>query len=382
MIRPATLSDLDALVTLEQRCFETDRLSRRNFRHLLARGHASTLVLELDGQLCAYVMVLFRSGISLARLYSIAVDPAQRGRHLSEQLVAAAEALALGQDCVLMRLEIRADNPASIGLFKKLGYRPFGTYAGYYEDRADALRFQKYLAAHLDPAMARVPYYGQSTEFTCGPAAMMMAMKALRPDMPLGRRLELRLWRESTTIYMTSGHGGCGPHGLAVAAYRRGFGVKLFLRREGPLFLDSVRSAEKKEVMRLVQEDQTEELAAAGVPVEYRSLNATALQAEFECGGIPVVLISSYRMYREKFPHWVVVTGFGDRYVYVSDPYVDTDTHKSATDCINVPIPKQDFDRMTRYGKSGQEAVLILYPRGPGLGALGANHHREPSSAT
>jgi hypothetical protein len=51
----------------------------------------------------------------------------------------------------------------------------------------------------------------------------MMAMKALDPAMELNRTLELRLWREATTIFMTSGHGGCGPYGLALSAYRRGF---------------------------------------------------------------------------------------------------------------------------------------------------------------
>lgn len=361
MIRSATLADLGALVALEQRCFQTDRLSRRSFRHLLLRGNVQTLLIEEAGRSCGYALILFRRGASLARLYSIAVDPACRGRGYAEALVRAAETLALSQDRMLMRLEIRRDNVASIRLFEKLGYQPFGSYAAYYEDAMDALRFQKSLAP--SPPLARVPYYRQSTEFTCGPAALMMAMKALDPSLELERRLELKLWRESTTIYMTSGHGGCGPHGLALAAYRRGFDVRLFLRSPGPLFLDSVRNPEKKEIMRLVQEDQMEELERAGIPIEYSSPNASDLAAAFEQGGIPVVLISSYRLYREKFPHWVVVTGFADRYVYVSDPYVDTRAGKSAADSINIPILSQDFDRMTRYGKSGQEAVLILYPR-------------------
>src|SRR5690606_478887 len=149
----------------------------------------------------------------------------------------------------------------------------------------------------------------------------------------------------------------------------RGFAVEVFMRYQGPMFLDSVRSPEKKEVMRLVQEEQMEDLAASNIPVEYRRINARDLEEKFEAGGVPVVLISSYRLYQEKFPHWVVVTGFDERYVYVNDPYVDYDANKTVTDYINIPILREDFDRMTRYGKSGQEAVLVLYCRCTARGA-------------
>jgi hypothetical protein len=57
------------------------------------------------------------------------------------------------------------------------------------------------------------------------------------------------------------------------------------------------------------------------------------------------------------------VTGFDDRYIYVHDPYVDYEVGKSPTDCINMPILKKDFERMARYGKAGQKAVLVLKKR-------------------
>jgi hypothetical protein len=124
-----------------------------------------------------------------------------------------------------------------------------------------------------------------------------------------------------------------------------------------------VRSEEKKEVMRLVQEDFIGELAKLPVKLRHRPLRVNQIQKKFEAGGIPIVLISSYRIYREKFPHWVVVTGFDEKYIYVHDPYVDHEAGKTATDCINMPILKKDFERMARYGKAGQQAVLILTRR-------------------
>jgi hypothetical protein len=296
-------------------------------------------------------------------LYSIAVDPAFRGMRLGERLLQTAEEVARNEDCVTMRLEIRRDNTSALALYRSAGYRVFGMHKDYYEDHMDALRLEKSLVPHLQLDMVKVPFYQQTLDFTCGPSALMMAMKALQPDLELDRMLELRIWRESTTVFMTSGHGGCGPYGMALSAFHRGFDVEVYVNGEGALFVDSVRDPEKKEVMRIVQDDFLNELRQQPVIVANHAVGVEEIQSKFEEGGIPVVLISSYRIYREKFPHWVVVTGFDEKYIYVHDPYVDYDAGKSPVDCINMPILKKDFQRMARYGKAGQKAVLIIRKR-------------------
>lgn len=360
MIRPACLDDLDDLVRIENTTFETDRITRRNFRYLLTKANAATLVEDRDGRVRGYAMALFHQGTSLGRLYSYAVDPPFQRRGIGRALVEAAEQLALERECITLRLEVRRDNPASIKLFESLGYRYLEVVPDYYEDHAAALRFEKTLAPHLNPELARVPYYQQTLDFTCGPSSLMMGMKALQPDLELSRRLELRIWREATTVFMTSGHGGCGPYGMALSAYHRGFEVEVYVNDEGALFITSVRDPEKREVMQIVQEDFLDELKGLPVKLVYGALSVGELQEHMEQGGIPVVLISSYRLYQEKFPHWIVVTGFDEHYVYVHDPYVDIEVGKTLTDCVNMPILKSDFQRMARYGKTGQKAVLIL----------------------
>ncbi|MBN2700251.1 MAG: peptidase C39 family protein [Methylohalobius sp. ZOD2] len=360
-IRPARLEDLKRLVEIENRSFAIDRFSRRTFRYLLTRAHAVTLVAETaDGNVAGYAMLLFHRGTSLARLYSLAVDPTLRVQGTGSTLIEAAEQLALSHDCITLRLEVRQDNTDAIRLYQKLGYQALDTVSDYYEDHMDALRMEKSLAPHLKPSLARVPYYEQTLDFTCGPASLMMAMETLDSSLKLDRKLELRIWRESTTVFMTSGHGGCGPYGLALSAWRRGFDVEVFVNDPGALFITSVRDPEKREVMRLVQEDFLEELQALPIHLEYRALEVAELTAKFDRGGIPVVLISSYRIYGEKFPHWVVMTGHDESFVYLHDPYVDHEAGKTATDSIDMPILKRDFQRMARYGKTGQKAVLIL----------------------
>lgn len=362
MIRPATVADIGTLIDIENRCFVTDRLTRRNFRYILTKGNAETLI-DIDdatGKARGYVMVFFNSSTSLARLYSFAVDPAFQGQGVGKALLTAAEEAAVNEDCVTMRLEIRKDNTRGIKIYTDAGYREFGEHSDYYEDHMDALRFEKRLVPHLSPAMVKVPFYRQTTEFTCGPSVLMMAMAALGIDVPFSRESEFRLWRESTTIFMASGHGGCDPYGLALAAYRRGIDVELYVTEEGALFMDSVRNPEKKEVMRIVQEDFLDQIRQTPIKLYRGTLSVENMQARFEEGVILLVLISSYRIYREKFPHWVVVTGFDERYIYVHDPYIDGVVNTSQEDCINMPILKKDFSRMARYGKAGQKAVIIL----------------------
>lgn len=364
MIRQATPEDIRSLLRLEEECFSVDRLSQRSFRYLLTKANAVTFVDERDGEIAGYAMLLFNAGTSLARLYSIAVSPRFRGRDIGKALVAAAEDAARERDSVYIRLEVRKDNAASIALFEQAGYRRFGEYDDYYEDHMDAYRYERRLASNLNADLALVPYYQQTLEFTCGPAALMMAMKALESAVVLDRTLEIRIWRESTTVFMTSGHGGTSPYGMALAAVHRGFEAEVFVNDATELLVDSVRSAEKKEVMRLVEKNFLDEMRERDIPVHYRKVDVNDIRAAFDQGGVPIVLISSYRIYKEKFPHWVVVTGFDDRFIYVHDPYVDVEKHKVQADCINMPILQKDFQRIARYGKYGQRAALII--RHPG----------------
>ncbi len=373
LIRPATLDDLGPLVQLENASFATDRLTRRQFRYMLTRARAHLLVAVWpNGGLAGYALVLISRGTSMARLYSIAIDREARGQGVGRALAAAAEAAAWKDDRAYMRLEIRRDNLASQSLFEGLGYRRFGVLSDYYEDHMEALRYEKTLVPDLKPALQRVPFYEQTLDFTCGSSSLMMAMHALRPELVLDRKLELRIWREATTVFMTSGHGGCGPFGLALAAHRRGFRVEVFITDQGVPLVDSVRSPEKKEVMRLVHEDMLAEVQQLGIAVAYRALGLDAVAARFDGGAVPVVLISSYRIYQEKFPHWVVVTGFDEHFVYVHDPFVDYRNGEGPVDSINMPIQREEFCRMTRYGRVGLQAVLFVSLTKDGAAGSGA----------
>jgi len=248
-LRVADQHDLARLVEIENSCFTSDILSRRSFQRFLRPGAHEIIVAEVNREIVGYVLVLFRTGTSLARLYSIAVTPAHRGKGIAEKLVHAAEQSGRNHDCAFMRLEVSVHNTGASKLYNKLGYRLIGEIENYYDDGSDAHRMEKRIFSGVEQEKAVSPYYEQSTDFTCGPAALMMAMKLLDPGYEFNRQEELQIWREATTIFMTSGHGGCSPYGLALSAWDRGYDVELYTNQVEPPFIDSVRDQDKKDVI-------------------------------------------------------------------------------------------------------------------------------------
>ena len=144
-IRRATLADLDALVALERRAFTTDHLSRRQYRHHITSQRASVLAAVDANALLGKAVVFFRRNSAIARLYSIAVAHEARGRGVGEALLGVAERTAHARGCRWLRLEVRQDNAGAIRLYERMGYRRFGAHAGFYEDGADAWRYEKQL---------------------------------------------------------------------------------------------------------------------------------------------------------------------------------------------------------------------------------------------
>lgn len=143
-LRPARAADLDALVALEAR-FPGDRLRPRQFRHHLESPRACLRVLACGSELAGYALLLRRRGSTIARLYSIAIDPARRGQGLGARLLRDIEVQARRDGASALRLEVRVDNAAAIRLYERAGYLRFGQRPGYYEDGACAWRYQKRL---------------------------------------------------------------------------------------------------------------------------------------------------------------------------------------------------------------------------------------------
>ena len=145
-IRPAGIADLDDLLALEQRAFNTDHLSRRQYRRHLHSATADVLVASDAAGLLGNALVFFNARTDIARLYSIAVSDRARGQGLGAVLLGAAEEAARRRGSRALRLEVSQANPAAIRLYERHGYRRIGERRGYYENGEDAWRYEKLLA--------------------------------------------------------------------------------------------------------------------------------------------------------------------------------------------------------------------------------------------
>ena len=360
LIRLVEDRDLEGLVALEEDSFTGDRLSRRRFQHWIKASNRVFLVAEKNQQVLAYGLVLLHKGTRLARLYSVAVSPLARGQGIGRQLLLDLEQAASEKGRLDMRLEVAKDNQGAIGLYAALGYRSFGEYHDYYTDHGDALRMQKRIRRIKAKAVLRpVPWFQQTTEFTCGPASLLMAMASLDKKIKPSQELELDIWREATTIFMTSGHGGSHPLGLALAARKRGFAVSAYISTDKPLFLEGVRTDKKKEIMRIVEQQFRHRAKKEKIKVVITDLTQLQIASALERQHAIIILISTYLMDGKKAPHWVTVTGMDEDCIYVHDPDVD-EKMQDTLDCQHIPIAREHFARMSTFGNDRLRTAIIL----------------------
>lgn len=372
VLRVATLQDLASLQHIEQTCFTTDRLSKSRFKFYIDAQHAELIVAEREpssenakhdknkqgvNSIVGYGLLLLRRGTQLTRLYSIAVLPEARGLGVAEKLINSLGERALLRGKRFMRLEVAVGNAGAIALYKKLGFSQFGMYTDYYDDHTDALRMQKVLVTSKSVKPEIYPWYQQTTEFTCGPSALMMAMCALNNRYEMTQEKELSLWRTATTIFMMSGHGGCHPVGLALAAVNEGYAAKVVINRDVPLFVDGVRDANKKEIVENVEQQFMAEARKKGISVEISDWRVDVIDQTLKAGGAVLCLISTYAFDKKKVPHWVAITSCDSHCYYLHDPDA---SEGQPVEYQHIPVAREDFLRLASYGTRKVRTLVLL----------------------
>jgi hypothetical protein len=214
-------------------------------------------------------------------------------------------------------------------------------------------------ARKASPA-AKPAYYNQSTDFTCGPSSLMMAMNALNPRVKITRTLELQLWREATTIFMGDGHGGCGAVGLALAAKRRNFTTEVWMNRAGVFLADRLDSKDRIAAMRLLQEADLAEAKRLRIPVHRGTTGIDDLRRAMSKGAVPIVLVSTKLFHGSDGPHWLVVSEITDDAVKVNDPWISRDQGQTARRQTGRIVSRADFKRMTVYGPKKERATVLV----------------------
>ena len=210
----------------------------------------------------------------------------------------------------------------------------------------------------------RVAYYNQTTDFTCGPSALLMAMKTLDSRIDFSRTHELLLWREANTVYMGGpGHAGCGATGLALAAHRRGFDVEVWVNHKGTLLGSRPKDKDRAKVMGLLQQADLGEMKRLKIPYRIGARSIDELRGDIADGALPVVLVNMNYIHKDPTAHWVVVTGVDDEAVTVNDPWISRDLGHTSRKVTDYVVPRAEFPAMTAYGPRKERATVLLRHR-------------------
>ena len=178
-----------------------------------------------------------------------------------------------------------------------------------------------------------VPFYRQTTDFTCGACATLMVWKYFDRRVELSRQNEFVIWTETAALPFKFS----SPYRIAAFFIKKGFETKLTvkqtasLRGKAPLECCQVEPADRKLFLDFFK--------AYSAILEKRIASATLDKKPdlFDirtalAGRSPVILlVDSYYTIRARgsrhpphLPHWVVVTGLEGERFYVNDSIHET----------------------------------------------------------
>ncbi len=146
-IRAATLADLAEILAIEQPTFGAEAWPERAIAEELTAAHRAYFVAtDRDGHVIGYAGLLCAQGSGEGDVQTIAVHPDHRGSGLGRALLNTLIATAARRAATELFLEVRADNPVAISLYRRTGFAPIGTRPGYYQpDNVDAIMMRKTL---------------------------------------------------------------------------------------------------------------------------------------------------------------------------------------------------------------------------------------------
>lgn len=293
------------------------------------------------------------------KIGAVWTDPAvdqTEAHHLRRQLLHAIEKRAWSRDLRVVKVQYRSSDPMAAS-DREAGYTQWATprMATALPSTNDHVPTGQ-AKWRITPAPRDVPYVRQTTEFTCGPAALSMGLAGHgRIDSP-SRQLEIDMWRQATSV---GGHGGCDPYGLAVAAYHQQVRADVWLSTDDYILTEDVSTDADRDLKAFVQHELRAAATDAG---QHRTawFAIDDLQQVVDSGQMAIVLIDEDEMHAESCPHWILVHSYHDGVFIAHDPWTDSHLGESWIDGYNLPIHPQDLDRLAQFGDPPYRSMVVL----------------------
>jgi len=131
LFRPMTKDDLDEVMAIERSAYRYP-WSSGFFLQELQVACARSILAELDGKICGYVLFWLLPGS--IDVHNLAIAPEFRRRGIARMLMGQVVAAASAQSATRVTLEVRQSNEAAKRLYASLGFVQTGLRKGYYSD--------------------------------------------------------------------------------------------------------------------------------------------------------------------------------------------------------------------------------------------------------
>jgi [ribosomal protein S18]-alanine N-acetyltransferase len=141
-IEAARADDVDALASLERRCY-THPWTVRGFRDALRRGERGLVLVArapaasvpAERGILAYCVT--ENAADELHVHNLAVRPESRGEGLGRRLLALALAIGVRRGARVALLEVRESNRPALDLYRSMGFAPVAVRRNYYTQPAE-----------------------------------------------------------------------------------------------------------------------------------------------------------------------------------------------------------------------------------------------------
>ncbi|HUH53767.1 MAG TPA: peptidase C39 family protein, partial [Microbacteriaceae bacterium] len=229
------------------------------------------------------------------------------------------------------------------------------------EDSQDYVRAWSYWLGDAPDRSA--PYYGQTTDVTCGAVTALMNFEAsgvsqFGDDGDTNQAREIEFWRSATNMP------ACEPVGLAVSTAKEKIGAglpKVVLSAPDLVLLEWFENDPGEHRLRTqLQRDALRTAEKLNIEVDRRWISVEEIRDQIDAGNDVYLLITLEPLIGDPTPHWILAHDVIGDSIIVSDPWVESDHGESWADTSNLPIPMAGIDLITRWGDPEYRGVIII----------------------
>lgn len=146
-VEDASVKYLDRLYEIETECFGEEAFTKKQIAQLLTDYNSISLIARENGEIVGFIVGMVypdRKAIN-GHILTIDVSPSHRRKGIGQMLLQEMESIFSHKGVQACLLEVREDNVAATGLYRKLGYKEVGRLENYYGN-ANGIYLKKILA--------------------------------------------------------------------------------------------------------------------------------------------------------------------------------------------------------------------------------------------